>query len=72
MHIQISQAETIISPSGWIYIRIGSEIDQLYEHYKSLNVEFKDLDNYPWQMREFTIKDIDGNNFRFAYNYLEH
>ena len=72
IHVQISQAEHDFSLSGWIYIRIGPEIDQLYEHYKARNVKFtQDLDNYPWQMREFTIEDIDGNNFRFAYNYLE-
>ncbi len=35
MHVQISQAEHDFSPSGWLYIRIGSEIDQLYEYYKS-------------------------------------
>ena len=72
-HLHLSKSETKVTPSGWIYIRIGPEIDDLYDYYKSLNVSIiVKLDNYPWQMREFMIEDIDVNRIKFDYNYLEH
>ncbi|MCE7734768.1 MAG: hypothetical protein GPJ54_07830, partial [Candidatus Heimdallarchaeota archaeon] len=71
IHIQLSQTDGEVSNSGWLYIKIGSEIDKLYNNYKNKNVKIvQELDNYPWQMREFTIEEINGHKFRFAFNYL--
>ena len=71
IHIQLSQSHSKVSNSGWLYIRIGSGVDELYNHYREHEVKIvQELDNYPWQMREFTIEEINGHKFRFAFNYL--
>jgi hypothetical protein len=41
------------------------EVDQLYEEWKRSGVDFTDaLETKPWNLREFTAKDLDGNRFR--------
>ncbi|MGB1995464.1 MAG: VOC family protein [Candidatus Kariarchaeum pelagius] len=53
MHVQISQAEHDFSPSGWLYIRIGSEIDQLYEYYKARKLDPKNKKEDDKIVREY-------------------
>jgi uncharacterized glyoxalase superfamily protein PhnB len=42
-----------------------SEVDQLYENWKNSGVRIADeLETKPWNLREFTAEDPDGNRFR--------
>lgn len=68
VHIQLSQADKVpVTPSGWLYLRVDMNIDELYMYFKGNGAEVVgELDSFPWGMREFTIKDINGHLFRFA------
>jgi uncharacterized glyoxalase superfamily protein PhnB len=41
------------------------EVDQLYEEWTQSGVQIVDaLETKPWNLREFTAQDLDGNRFR--------
>ena len=49
----------------WLNLNSPSEVDELYEDWKSRGVQITDeLETKPWNLREFTAQDPDGNRFR--------
>ena len=45
------------------------DADALYAEYAARGVEFaRELDNMPWQCREFVVKDCDGRLLAFGAN----
>ena len=54
-------------PSGYLYIFVGRDIDQLYESYRAAGVTMQDEPtSYPWGLREFAIEDNNGHILRFG------
>jgi uncharacterized glyoxalase superfamily protein PhnB len=55
------------SPDGfWIYL-IVDDVDALYDRYQSNGVEVEGKpESYPWGMREFSMKDLNGCRLRFG------
>jgi predicted lactoylglutathione lyase len=53
----------------WLNLNSPSEVDQLYENWKNSGVRIADeLETKPWNLREFTAEDPDGNRFRVFYD----
>ena len=49
----------------WLNMNSAAEVDELYEDWKSSGVQITDeLETRPWNLREFTAADPDGNRFR--------
>jgi uncharacterized glyoxalase superfamily protein PhnB len=50
----------------WIF---ADDIDATYQELKSSNANVVDpLEKKPWGLRQFTIKDLDGNIFHFHHD----
>ncbi len=67
--IQLSQVppDRAIVPSGYLYIFVGRDIDDLYEAYRAEGVTIRDEPtSYPWGLREFAIEDNNGHILRFG------
>jgi uncharacterized glyoxalase superfamily protein PhnB len=63
---QVPAAQKII-PAGYLYIFVGSAIDQIYEKYRAQGVNIVQVPtSYPWGMREFTVQDNNGHQLRFG------
>jgi uncharacterized glyoxalase superfamily protein PhnB len=49
----------------WLNLNSPSEVGHLYEEWKRSGVDITDeLETKPWNLREFTARDLDGNRFR--------
>lgn len=49
----------------WLNLDSPSEVDQIYEEWKRSGVRITDeLETKPYNLREFTAQDPDGNRFR--------
>ena len=49
----------------WLNMNSAAEVDELYESWKNSGVQITDeLETKPWNLREFTASDPDGNRFR--------
>ena len=69
IHIQLSQVprEQEIVPASYLYIMVSTNIDELHEIYHANGVEMmSEPETYPWGMREFSIRDMNGHLLRFA------
>lgn len=67
--MQLTQvpAEQEIMPAGYLYIIMSSKLDELCEQYRANGVEiYQEPTNQPWGLREFGIKDLDGQALRFG------
>ena len=63
---RVDQAQRI-TPSGYLYIFVSSDIEALFAAYQAQNVTIRQaLEAYPWGMREFTIEDNNGHLLRFG------
>jgi uncharacterized glyoxalase superfamily protein PhnB len=50
----------------WVY---AEDIDASYQELKSLGANVVDpLETKPWGLRQFTVKDLDGNLFYFHHD----
>ena len=67
--LQLSQVPSdhgVINPT-YLYLPIDSTLDTLYEQLAQSGVEIIDAPNsFPWGMREFAVRDLDGNVLRFG------
>ena len=53
-------------PGTWMSIFID-DVDALYEEYKKSGATIVNPPtNYPWQMREMLVEDLDGHRFRMG------
>ncbi|MCB8945031.1 MAG: GNAT family N-acetyltransferase [Ardenticatenaceae bacterium] len=69
VNIQLSQVppEREIVPSAYLYIHVGTNIDELCAEYRAKGVTIADEPmTYPWGMREFAVRDLNGHLLRFA------
>ena len=68
VHIQLSLSDnTPVKNSGWLYLSIEEEPDQLFEFFEKRGALIvSEPEDYPWGMREFNIKDVNGHLFRFG------
>ncbi|MCB0034606.1 MAG: GNAT family N-acetyltransferase [Anaerolineales bacterium] len=68
--IQLTQAaaeQRPLNPASYLYIFVGTAIDQLYEKYRANGVTIvHEPTSYPWGMREFTVQDLNGYSLRFG------
>jgi RimJ/RimL family protein N-acetyltransferase/uncharacterized glyoxalase superfamily protein PhnB len=67
--LQLSQVppDRAIVPSGYLYIFVGRDIDDLFAAYKAQGVTIRnEPESYPWGLREFTIEDNNGHLLRFG------
>ena len=56
-----------ITPSGYQYIFVSSDIDALFALYQANGVTIRqDLESHPWGLREFMIEDNNGQLLRFG------
>ncbi len=55
------------SPSVWLWLHVGSDLDRLYELYVARGVKAvqSPLDR-PWGLRQFTIEDCNGYLISFS------
>lgn len=69
VQIQLTQIEAShpITPSGYLYIFVNAAIDALYQTYLANGVDIVNPpESYPWGLREFTIRDLNGHIIRFG------
>lgn len=67
--LQLSQrpSDQPIVPSGYLYIFVGHDIDNLHDQYQANGVTIRSApQSYPWGLREFTIEDNNGHILRFG------
>lgn len=49
----------------WLNLNSSAEVDQLHEDWKRNGVQIiYELETSPYNLREFTAQDLDGNRFR--------
>jgi uncharacterized glyoxalase superfamily protein PhnB len=52
-----------IPTQHWVF---AENIDATYEEMKTRNANIvEDIENKPWNLRQFTIEDLDGHRFTF-------
>ncbi len=67
--LQLAQVppEREIIPSGYLYIFVSHDIDDLFAAYQAAGVTIRsEPESYPWGLREFTIADNNGHLLRFG------
>ena len=61
------QGKTEVPTAGWITIHVESDIEDLFEEYKSRGAKIAaELETYPWGLKEFEVQDCNGHILRFA------
>jgi catechol 2,3-dioxygenase-like lactoylglutathione lyase family enzyme len=63
VHIRFEPLEpgTTCTPSVYLWLHVGSGLDQLCELYRERGVRVLDQpDDKPWGLRQFTIEDCNG------------
>ncbi len=72
--VRLRLQEHLSAEGHWslLYIHVGNSLDALFENYQTSGVEviFEPKDQ-PWNLREFSIGDPDGNRLIFAKSILD-
>jgi len=64
--IFLRQHDQITPVTVWIFV---DDVDETYEEIKNTRVTIADpLETKPWNIRQFTIEDLDGNRFIFHHD----
>lgn len=67
MYVQLVRRDGDIPRSGWLYMRMGSGIDELCADLRAAGVEITaEPVDQPWGMREFEVVDLNGQRLRFS------
>ena len=54
------------SDGYWVYF-VVDDVDKLHRRFRKKGVKCLDKpENKPWDMREFSVKDLDGHHLRFG------
>jgi predicted lactoylglutathione lyase len=54
----------------WLNLNSKQEIDELYQRWKHAGAKIiAEPEDKPWNLREFRIEDLDGNQFRVFYDF---
>lgn len=65
-HVELFLAKTAAPAGTWASIFVD-DVDGVYERVRSRGAEILDeLERKPWNVREFTVRDPDGNCFRIG------
>jgi RimJ/RimL family protein N-acetyltransferase/uncharacterized glyoxalase superfamily protein PhnB len=67
--IQLSQVspDRELTPAGYLYILVDTSLDRLCETYRERGVEIiSEPETHPWGMREFAVRDLNGQRLVFA------
>lgn len=65
IEIHFSKAEKVVPQSVYFFVE---NADLVYDFLVKQNVNLvKEIESYPYGMREFVIKDIDGHTFRIGH-----
>lgn len=63
------EAEQRYTVTVWLNMGSPAEVDELYGAWKDRGVSIaEDLHTTPYNLREFTARDLDGNRFRVFYD----
>jgi len=54
----------------WLNLNSNQEVDDLHEMWKASEAKIiSPPESKPWKLREFTVADLDGNQFRVFYDF---
>jgi uncharacterized glyoxalase superfamily protein PhnB len=62
------------APNGrvivWLNLNSKQEVDELFARWKSTGAKIVEaVEDKPWNLREFTVEDLDGNRLRVFYDF---
>jgi catechol 2,3-dioxygenase-like lactoylglutathione lyase family enzyme len=62
----LSKQEEITPNTLWIF---ADDVDQMYNEFVAAGISINEsIETKPWGIRQFTIKDLDGNTFIFHHD----
>jgi uncharacterized glyoxalase superfamily protein PhnB len=54
----------------WLNLNSKQEVDELYQRWRQAGAKvLAEPENKPWNLREFTVADLDGNQLRVFYDF---
>jgi uncharacterized glyoxalase superfamily protein PhnB len=54
----------------WLNLKSKREVDDLFERWKNAGAKIVEgVEDKPWNLREFTVADPDGNQLRVFYDF---
>jgi len=54
----------------WLNLDSKQEVDELYERWRAAGAKIiAEPEDKPWNLREFTVADLDGNQLRVFYDF---
>lgn len=54
----------------WLNLNSKSEVDELYQRWRKAGARIlAEPEDKPWNLREFRVSDLDGNQLRVFYDF---
>jgi len=54
----------------WLNVNSKQEVDELYDRWRQAGAKIvAEPEDKPWNLREFRVKDLDGNQLRVFYDF---
>jgi catechol 2,3-dioxygenase-like lactoylglutathione lyase family enzyme len=61
--IFLGKQQTVVPGTVWVF---ADDVDEMYTEFHDASIMItEEIDTKPWGIRQFVIKDIDGNRFIF-------